>query len=295
MTGPAPLRVLTLNVGSCFEPDWETRRHIIVDGLDRLEPDVVCFQEVCASPTRPNTAEWLAEHADHEWHLTYGAFPLKRRSEPGLTFGSAVLSRFPIDAATTHRLPVGPTDERRLTEMGWELLHARTAGLDVFSAHLAAAPHDQPHRVVQVQAIDELIRAARGSLDSTTDVAARDAMPPLLCGDFNAEPDSDEIRFLSSLTNLDGRATMYQDAWRVAGDGSDGFTNDWTLGELAGMLNVHRKRIDYVFVGDPFLRAGNGGRILSAERVFDTAVDGALASDHCGVLATIEWPTRPTT
>ena len=44
-------------------------------------------------------------------------------------------------------------------------------------------------------------------------------MPPILCGDFNAEPDSDEIRFLCSLTALDGRTTFFQDAWRVAGDG----------------------------------------------------------------------------
>ena len=80
-------------------------------------------------------------------------------------------------------------------------------------------------------------------------------MPPILCGDFNAEPDSDEIRFLCSLTALDGRTTFYQDAWRAAGDGP-GYTQDWRANAIADSMNLNRKRIDYVFVGDPYWRAG---------------------------------------
>ena len=46
------------------------------------------------------------------------------------------------------------------------------------------------------------------------------ASKTILCGDFNAQPDSDEIRFLSGFTVLEGRTTYYQDAWRVAGEGT---------------------------------------------------------------------------
>ena len=175
----------------------------------------------------------------------------------------------------------------------WELLHARTAGLDVFACHLAPAPTHGLHRRRQVVAIDELIRAARGDLDVLLGGRHhRAAMPPILCGDFNAEPDSDEIRFLCGLTPLDGRTTFFQDAWRVAGDGP-GLTQDWRGNPIAAAMNVHRKRIDYVFVGDPFQRAGGIGRVLRAEPAFHEPLTGVLASDHAGLVVDIAWPTRP--
>jgi endonuclease/exonuclease/phosphatase family metal-dependent hydrolase len=172
-------------------------------------------------------------------------------------------------------------------------VHARTAGLDVFSAHLAPAPHHGRHRALQVLAIDDHIKAARGEHDVIPSFGHRRAsMPPVLCGDFNAEPDSDEIRFLSSLAVLHGRTAFYQDAWRVAGDGP-GYTQDWRVNPIAADLNIHRKRIDYVFVGDPFMREGGAGRVLSAELAFDTPLTGTLASDHTGLVVDIAWPQRP--
>jgi endonuclease/exonuclease/phosphatase family metal-dependent hydrolase len=176
----------------------------------------------------------------------------------------------------------------------WELVHARTAGLDVFACHLAAAPTHGLHRQAQVLAIDAIVRDVRGTLDAPARPGApRAAMPAVLCGDFNAEPESDEIRFLSSLTALDGRTTFWQDAWRVAGDGGPGWTQDWRTNPIAAGLNVHRKRIDYVFVGDPFLRAGSGGRVLSAELAFHEPLTGVLASDHVGLVVDVVWPDRP--
>ena len=117
-------------------------------------------------------------------------------------------------------------------------------------------------------------------------------MPPILCGDFNAEPDGDEIRFLCSLTALDGRTTSFQDAWRAAGEGP-GYTQDWRANAIADSMNVNRKRIDYVFVGDPFLRTGSAGRVLSASLAFHEPLTGVLASDHYGLSVDIVWPQRP--
>jgi endonuclease/exonuclease/phosphatase family metal-dependent hydrolase len=145
---------------------------------------------------------------------------------------------------------------------------------------------------VQVRVIDDHIRAVRGRRDEITPGTRRTGMPPILCGDFNAEPDSDEIRFLSSLTAIDGRTTFYQDAWRVAGDGP-GHTQDWRTNRIAAALNIHRKRIDYVFVGDPFLRAGGAGRVVRAELAFHEPLTGVLASDHAGLVVDIVWPDRP--
>jgi endonuclease/exonuclease/phosphatase family metal-dependent hydrolase len=290
------LRIAQLNAGSLLEPGWAERRHEVVAWLRRLQADVVCLEEVWEDGTNENTAAWLvAEAGDLRYHHVFGGSPFDAALWPdqSMRLGSAVLSRWPIERSAYHRLPVIAGEEAFVDAVPWELLHARTAGLDVFACHLAPAPTHGLHRRRQVVAVDELIRAARGELDVFVGGRHhREAMPPILCGDFNAEPDSDEIRFLCGLTPLDGRTTFFQDAWRVAGDGP-GLTQDWRANPIAAAMNVHRKRIDYVFVGDPFQRAGGIGRVLRAEPAFHERLTGVLASDHAGLVVDIAWPTRP--
>ncbi len=292
------LRVVTLNIGSLLEPDWERRRHETVAWIDELEPDVVCLQEVWEDSTHPNTAGWIARHCAVDWHMAFGGDPLDASlwPDPTMRFGSAILSRWPIEDTSHIRLPVNPDAHRGefVHAVPWELLGVRTAGLDVFSTHLAAAPHHGNHRQLQVVAVDGHVRSVRGDADvSPPPGGARAGMPAILCGDLNAEPDSDEIRFLSSLHTIGGRSTFWQDSWRMAGEGP-GHTQDWRTNPIAASMNVNRKRIDYIFVGDPFGREGGAGRVLSARVVFDEPRTGVLASDHFGVTADIVWPTRPT-
>lgn len=292
------IRIVTLNIGSLFEAHWDLRAPRIADALLRLAPDVVCLQEVAESSLRPNAAEEIVAEIERLGgdliHSVYGGLPVTSKlfeDEPDLRFGSAVLAREPVELMATHSLPVEPDDPSVLT-IGWELVHARVGELDVFSTHLCPAPKDANHRRLQVQEIDRLIKAARGPADNDPWDPARPSMPPVLCGDFNAEPDSDEIRFLSGFTPLGGVDTFYQDAWRVGGDGSGGFTNDWR-NPFGDVLNVHRKRIDYVFVGDPFVRRDRAGRVLEAHVVLDEVVDGVPLSDHLGVLAVVVQPDAP--
>ncbi|MGI9031279.1 MAG: endonuclease/exonuclease/phosphatase family protein [Ilumatobacteraceae bacterium] len=207
-----------------------------------MRPDVACFQEVWQDANTANTAAWIVEQLPGlGYHLAFHGAPFDPQlwPDPSMRFGSAVLSRWPIEPSTYHRLPI---DDRNVGDgfvasVPWELVHVRSAGLDVFSCHLAPAPTHGLHRRVQVLAIDEIVRRARGDLDAVPPPGRqRNAMPIILCGDFNAEPDSDEIRFLCSLTPLDGRTAFYQDAWRVAGDGP-GYTQDWRTNALAESMN----------------------------------------------------------
>jgi endonuclease/exonuclease/phosphatase family metal-dependent hydrolase len=292
MTGV--LRVVQLNAGSLIEPGWDERRLELVAWIERLDPDVVCLQEVWEDGRGENTARWVADRLG-DWSVAFGGSPFGEQTwpDPSMRFGSAVLSRWPIDASTYHRLPIDVDPTPMIRDVPWELLHVRTAGLDVFSTHLAAPPQDGRHRIRQVVAIDELIRAARGDADVVPGLGKRrEGMPAILCGDFNAQPDSDEIRFLCGLTSLDGRATYFQDAWRVAGDGP-GHTLDWRHSPVTAEMNVPRQRIDYVFVGDGFLRAGHAGRVVSAELAFDRPLTGVMASDHIGLVVDVVWPQRP--
>ncbi|MFV0257561.1 MAG: endonuclease/exonuclease/phosphatase family protein [Acidimicrobiales bacterium] len=297
MADPVPtLRVVQLNIGSLLEPGWDRRRHEIVAWLHRLNPDVVGLQEAWESDESANTAGWLAAEVGFLPHWAFGGFELPAAFVPGgVRFGTAVLSRFPIDDHATHRLPTVEDGDPLVGAVGFPLLRVATAGLDVFVTHLPPAPGHGHHRIAAVLAIDELIRATRGDRDTLgPGRGARTGMPPILCGDFNAEPESDEIRFLSSLSVLGERTTYYQDAWRVAGADGPGYTQDWRDNPQAAALNVHRKRIDYVFVGDPFRRVGGAGRVLDCRVVFDVSLTGGpLASDHRGLVVDVRWPDRP--
>ncbi len=297
MSDPTTLRVLQLNAGSLLEPGWPERRLEVVAWIDRLEPDVVCLQEVWEDASNPNTAGWLAEQAAGTWHVAFGGAPFAPElwADQQLRFGSAVLSRWPIDEHHHVRLPTVDDPDPWPHQIPWEMVHARTAGLDVFSVHLASAPTHGRHRRAQVLAIDEYVRRVRGDLDTVQGIGRqRDAMPAILCGDFNAEPDSDEIRFLTSLTVLEDRTAFWQDAWRVAGDDGPGHTQDWRTNPIADAMNLNRKRIDYVFVGDGFQRRGNAGRVRDVGLACHEPLTGVMASDHAGVVADITWPDRPT-
>jgi endonuclease/exonuclease/phosphatase family metal-dependent hydrolase len=290
------LRVVDLNVDSLVGPRWPDRRHEIVTLLDELNPDVVCFQDIWQDDHHPNTGGWIAEHAAGDWLWEFGGFappdPDAVGADPSLRFGSAILSRWPLDAVELMCLPVSndeagpihlPSRPSALPlGMPFELLHARTAGIDVYSAHLQPQRQQAYHRVRQVLFIDDAIRR-------TCDPSS--SMPPILCGDFNAEPASDEIRYLTGNAVLDGRSTYFQDAWAVIHD--RGGMTQAPANDLYAGLNLPPKRIDYVFVGDPFLRPGNAGRVISTTLAFDERRTGTFASDHCGLSVDLAWPNRP--
>jgi endonuclease/exonuclease/phosphatase family metal-dependent hydrolase len=150
------------------------------------------------------------------------------------------------------------------------------------TTHLHYRLDDGVARERQVDAIDAAIRAlGREPTDP----------PQILCGDFNATPDSDEMRFLRGLHTLAGRRTHWQDAWLRLHGGEPGITwsseNEHT--RPLRSLDLDR-RIDYVLVTS---RKKDGrGTVLRCEVVLtDRDGDGAdavCASDHYGVLAEVQ-------
>ena len=78
-------------------------------------------------------------------------------------------------------------------------------------------------------AVRELLTYIRGA-------QAKNALL-IVSGDFNADPDSDEIRMLTGRTTAPAPGLSFYDAWEVAGPLSAGHTwsNDNTLGHPAAM------------------------------------------------------------
>jgi endonuclease/exonuclease/phosphatase family metal-dependent hydrolase len=125
-----------------------------------------------------------------------------------------------------------------------------------------------------------------GHLASFVTEVADGAFPPVVCGDFNASPDSDEIRRLTGRSTTVLPGFVLADAWETAGHGGLGHTltpaNPWA----APLLQPDR-RIDYVFVGPP--RKGGAGHVIHCTVVGDQPVNGVLASDHYAVLADLRY------
>jgi endonuclease/exonuclease/phosphatase family metal-dependent hydrolase len=261
------LRVLTLNIWN-LGGDWRARRRAILSVIRDCAADVVCLQEVVEAHGK-NQARWLADELGG-WSWTWAGEP--GYGLPDMRFGNAVLARAPITASGSAPLPHVP-DEREVQRL---VVHARVDGVDVFSTHLAWQLHDAALRERQVLALMAYVTAR-------TDPDA--AVGPVVAGDFNAEPDSSAIRYLSGLAPLDGSSTYLQDAWRLAGDGGPGLT--WSNDNPHAALDAEpERRLDYVFSG--FHGRSGLGRPLECRVVADQPVDGTWPTDHYGVLAVLQ-------
>jgi endonuclease/exonuclease/phosphatase family metal-dependent hydrolase len=261
------VRVLTWNLWWRFGPE-ERRRPAIAATLAALDPDVVALQEVWGEPGGTNFAAELAEG------LGFDSAYAARLELDGVQFGNAVLSRWPITSSTPTPLPAPPeADEQRL------VLRADVDGprgpLQVFSTHLNWRFDHSAVRQQQVRAIAEVVAGARPR-----------TYPPVLCGDFNAVPDSDEIRMLTGRAAGPVEGLVFHDAWEAAGDGGPGHT--WSNANPYAVLDLEPdRRIDYVLVGWP--KAGGAGHVTSCEVVGTSPVDGVVPSDHYGVLAELRY------
>lgn len=267
------LRAVTLNIWNRQGP-WAKRLPLIRDGLAALAPDVVGLQEVLGLGGATQAHEIAA---DLGWHVHYGpAWHLGG----GLTFGNAILSPWPFLHTKTLPLPAPPELDTRT--VAYAVVDMPCGQVPVFCTHLTFQHHRCDARCEQVRALTDHV-AALVPPD-------RDPFPPILLGDFNADPDSDEMRFLRGLTPLGGRSVYFADAWLATGAPGPGWTYD-RRNVYALRSREPSRRIDYIFVRGPD-RAFRG-EPLAARVVLDEPSDDVWPSDHFGLLAEIQAAPRP--
>jgi endonuclease/exonuclease/phosphatase family metal-dependent hydrolase len=255
----------TLNIWSRFGP-WEERLVAIREQLRTLAPDVIGMQEVLRFPELDQGA-LVAEGLGY--HVAWG----KASDNYGFPLGNAILSRWPIVRSEIVPLPHGGTDERR--SLVFAELDAPFGRVPFFCTHLNWMLSHGHIRCLQVRAVADAVA-------QLAPIAA--GFPPVLVGDFNAEPDSDEIRFMKGLTGLGGPCVYFADAFGIAGDGSPGTTFS-KRNPFAEPMREPERRIDYVFVRGP--DDSQRGEPVSASVCFDSAYEGTFPSDHFGVVAKI--------
>jgi endonuclease/exonuclease/phosphatase family metal-dependent hydrolase len=272
------MKLVTLNFWG-IEPPLDRRLDLAARQLAQLAPDVVCMQEVrpLDGASGRTTADVLAERL--AMHARYAV----ATDHAGRQEGLAILSRTPLLEARELVLPEARPGDTRILLSG--LVPTAGAPIWVHTTHLHYRLDDGLAREHQVVAIDAAIRALGREPTSA---------PQLLCGDFNATPDSDEMRFLRGLTTLAGRRTHFQDAWLrlhpepVPGDGPAGgitWSSENELTRPLRSLDIDR-RIDYVLVTS---RKKDGRGTVRECRVVLTEREGGIcASDHFGVYADVQ-------
>jgi endonuclease/exonuclease/phosphatase family metal-dependent hydrolase len=264
------LRVLSWNLWWRFGP-WEERLPAVVATVAALDPDICCFQEVWTDlASGESSAAVIAAALGPE----HAVVVTDRFVADGVAFGNAVVSRWPITGSAVLDLPVPSPRVEELRTCVRADVATPHGEVQAFCTHLNWRFDESHVRQEQVRAICSFVASS----------PAR-TFPPVLCGDFNAAPDSDEVRMLTGRAAVPVERLVFHDAWEVAGDrGDPGCT--WSNANPFAERDLEPdRRIDYVFAGWP--KAGGRGHVTACEVVGTKAVDGIQPSDHYGVLATL--------
>ena len=281
------LRVATLNIWNKSGP-WAERLPLIRSQLSTLSPDLIGLQEVLRlipdekqPPVPSPDNDQASEIADGlGYNVAYG---VAADYSGGLKFGNALLTRYKILDSRTFRLPGADSGETR--SLLYTLLETPWGRLPVFVTHLNWKLH---HGVVRVK---QVVYAAE-RIFVLAPVGA-DFLPPILMGDFNAAPHSDEIRYLKGEHVIDGRSIYFSDVWDYAdGQGSGySYARDNAYALKNGEPN---RRIDYIFVRGPDKQMrGEPSNVRLAFEQSGPGADGPVwASDHYGVVCDLSMSVK---
>ncbi|MFC4031521.1 endonuclease/exonuclease/phosphatase family protein [Streptomyces polygonati] len=272
------MRVMTWNLWWRFG-GWRERREAIARTLEAERPDVLGLQEVWGSAdgTGPdgNLAGWLAERLGMHW--TWSRSPVQDRwhkrngGDTSVDVGVAVLSRHPLLETAERRLPAGDFRDDGKTAL-YASIDAPGGPLPFFTTHLNSGLGESAVRCAQLREVAAFIGER-----------AHGAYPPVLTGDFNAEPDFDELRLIRGYQTAPAvRDLVLLDAWRFADPELPRGTWNMTP-EEAVTFGRGPSCIDYILVGVP--DASRRGMIRSARRAGHLPVDGVQPSDHAAVVA----------
>jgi endonuclease/exonuclease/phosphatase family metal-dependent hydrolase len=254
--------VVTWNVWGRYGP-WEDREAAIVATLRAAGPDLVVLSESWATAGDSQCAR-LAGPLGLPHHVFSG---VTAEEDADALSGVGILSRWPIR-------------EQRDMEFGAvRVQYAEVTGprgpIQVYGLVMDAWWFDES------QARQDAVRSLLTHVGQHQDPR----VPLIIAGDFNADPDSDELRMVTGRAAAPAPGLSCYDAWEVAGTGPGhtwANTNPW-----AAQLLWPDRRIDYIFTAAP--RRGGAGHPREAGLVGTGSVGQVQPSDHYGVLARLRY------
>lgn len=257
------LRIVTWNVWGRHGP-WQAREPAILATLQDARPDIVVLTE---SWTKGDDSQCARLAGPLE--LPHYAFSGVSAEEDGAALsGVAVLSRWPIRRES--RLAFGAA------RVQFAELTGPRGPIHVYGLVMDAWWFDES------QARQDAVRGLLTHVSEAPDTRA----PLIVCGDFNADPDSDEIRMLTGRTAAPVPGLSFGDAWEVAGPPTPGYTwsnhNPW-----ATQLLWPSRRIDYIFSATP--RPGGAGHAKDTALTGTNPISDVYPSDHYALRSDLRY------
>ncbi len=261
------MRLVTWNVWGRYGK-WEDRQAALEAVLVESHPDVVCLAESW-STAEANQPGRVAARLGMDHSLFVGDW-----EQDGWTSGVGVASRWPVVRQETRALP-GDSGDATGSSL-FAAIEGPRGLIQLFVVMLDYPLDASARRHAQVRQLCQFV----------SEVTSR-RLVTIVCGDFNAGPDADEIRMLTGRSAPAIAGLVFYDAWEVAGDGTAGIT--WSnQNPLAAVGCYPDRRFDYILSAWP--RAGAAGHpvhcCLLGVRPAD---DPDQISDHYGVLADLRY------
>ncbi len=244
---PATIRIMTYNVRSCIGMDGKISPQRIARVIGRHEPDIVALQELDMGRKRTgevDQAHMIAQELEMMYHFHPSVVVDEER------YGDAVLSRYPMELIRAGQLP-GIIKNSMVEPRGviWTAVNIGGTKINFFNTHLGLFPREG---IYQTKALlgDEWLGHP----------VCRE--PIILCGDFNALPNSQVCR----------------DIRQVLRDAQEELDNHSPQATWFSHYPVGR--IDHVFVGSEI-------EVTHVE-VSSTDLD-KIASDHLPLIVDIKF------
>lgn len=240
MQGRRTIRILTYNIHSCVGTDRKLDPARIAEVIAGIGPDIVALQEVDVGRRRTGGID--------QAHLIASLLRMQVQFHPSLTvaeekYGDALISALPMSPAQAGPLPsLGETRGALSVEFG-----IGDRCLRVVNTHLGLSGRERVQQMAALLAPPWLGQPHR------------EALPTVLCGDFNAVPASAAYRMA---------VRSLRDAQAEAGGARATFPARLPL-----------LRLDHIFVSQ-------GVRVRSTEVVRNRLTRSA--SDHLPLVAEIE-------
>ena len=164
--------------GDATGPGWETRQAALEDTLAEVEPDLVCLVEAwrCGESSQP-------ERVARRLGLPYCHFVGDWEQEDWVS-GVGLVCRWPM--SEPQRRPLRSEDGAGFGEVVHVVVDGERGTIQLFAVVLDYPLDGSGIRQAQVKQLASFV----------SDVAPKRDLV-IVCGDFNAGPDSDEIRMLT--------------------------------------------------------------------------------------------------
>ena len=257
------VRCITINLKGIEYGWFEGRSSVLIEGLRKHNPDIICVQESTVRQDSPiyNQARAIGTALGLENCIfsPYGNSAEMVTHDQG---GIGLISRFKISDVRGRRLPPGhrgPSDARVAL---FVQLKVPQGELGIITTHLSWRPEESEVRLMQTGILlNEMTRGPWGKIDDKT----------IVLGDFNATPDEPSIQTITE---------QMIDAYSVAHPGEPGYT--WSSrNPLTLESDLTNRRVDYIF-------CDRNAKVRLCNVILDRA-DPTFPSDHFGVLAELEW------